>query len=182
MDKEEYRKRKFNKFKNYEYNLKLYNESIRKDLDIVLTSMVPIQKNLMKTLLWLNSSIIALIITIVLKNKDIYIIYIVIPFILSFLSILIILFSLKIGREKQLGTPPISVIEDIYQDKLEHINGLIKMSESFNNALNTNLNIIKLRGDKLSLSTNLTICSFISIVILFIIWYIYPNLNAILQF
>ena len=67
---------------NYEHNLKLYNESIRKDLDITLTSTIPIQKNLMKTILWLNSSIIGL--SIAILSKNIHIGYIVIPFVFSF--------------------------------------------------------------------------------------------------
>lgn len=36
---------------NREKNLKLHYEAMRKDLDIVLTSMIPTQKNLMKTIM-----------------------------------------------------------------------------------------------------------------------------------
>ena len=77
-----------NSNESYEYNLKLYNESIRKDLDITLSS-IPAQKNLMKTILWLNSSIIGLCLTAL--SKDIGLIYISMPFIFSFLGIITIL-------------------------------------------------------------------------------------------
>ncbi len=159
---------------NYEHNLKLYNESIRKDLDITLTSIIPTQKNLMKTILWLNSSIIGLLIASL--SKGIFIGYIAIPFIFSFLAILTILFALKDGRIKAFGTPNISDIQDIAQDENEKVMGLIQMNNSYKIAFDNNEKLIKKRAKKIALATNKTIVSFISIPILLIVFYCNSNL------
>lgn len=160
-----------NSNESYEYNLKLYNESIRKDLDITLSS-IPTQKNLMKTILWLNSSIIGLCLTALSKN--IGLIYISMPFIFSFLGIITILYSLKDGRTKTLGSPSIEFIQNIKPDEYEKVNGLITMNESFEKALNNNIELIEKRAQKIAFSTNMTIISMISI---FIISVLYVNIN-----
>ena len=160
-----------NSNESYEYNLKLYNESIRKDLDITLSS-IPAQKNLMKTILWLNSSIIGLCLTAL--SKDIGLIYISMPFIFSFLGIITILYSLKDGRTKTLGSPSIEFIQNIKPDEYEKVNGLITMNESFEKALNNNIELIEKRAQKIAFSTNMTIISMISI---FIISVFYVNIN-----
>lgn len=160
-----------NSNESYEYNLKLYNESIRKDLDITLSS-IPAQKNLMKTILWLNSSIIGLCLTAL--SKDIGLIYISMPFIFSFLGIITILYSLKDGRTKMLGSPSIESIQNITPNEYEKVNGLITMNESFEKALNNNIELIEKRAQKIAFSTNMTIISMISI---FIISVLYVNIN-----
>ena len=62
MYKDTLRKRKDDSFivKNYESNLKLSYDSIRKDYDIILTSVIPTQKNLIKTYLWLDTFILGI--------------------------------------------------------------------------------------------------------------------------
>lgn len=161
-------------YEAYEHNLKLYNDSIRKDLDITLTSIIPTQKNLMKTILWLNSSIIGL--SIATLTKDIFIGYLVVPFILSFFAILIILFALKDGRIKAFGTPDISDIETIKEGIDEKIMGLIQMNNSYKLAFDNNEKLIKKRAKKIAWATNKTIGAIISIPILLIIFYINSNL------
>ncbi len=152
------------KHESYEYNLKLYNESIRKDLDITLTSTIPTQKNLMKTILWINTSIIGLTLTALAKN--LVVIYISIPFIFSSIAIGTILFALKDGRVKSFGTPSIKQIENIKPDHFEKINGLIVLNESIEKALNNNIALISNRAAKIAFSTNMTIVSLISIFLM----------------
>lgn len=62
MYKDTLRKKKDDSFKvkNYESNLKLSYDSIRKDYDIILTSIIQTQKNLIKTYLWLNTFILGI--------------------------------------------------------------------------------------------------------------------------
>jgi hypothetical protein len=158
-----------NKHEAYEHNLKLYNESIRKDLDITLTSSIPTQKNLMKTILWLNSSIIGLSIASVSKEMSIW--YIAVPFILSFFAILTILFALKDGRVKYFGTPSIESIENIDPNEYEKVQGLIEMNNSFQIAFNNNSELIKKRATKIALATTKTILSIVSIPILLGLFY-----------
>ncbi|MCG3651947.1 hypothetical protein ACOTWK_05885 [Aliarcobacter butzleri] len=148
----------------YEHNLKLYNESVRKDLDITLTSTIPTQKNLMKTILWLNSSVIGLCLAAV--SKDFAIIYISMPFVFSYLAIITILYSLKDGRIKTLGTPSIKSIENITPNEYEKINGFITLNESYKKALDSNVELIQKRAIKIAFATNMTILSIISIFII----------------
>jgi hypothetical protein len=161
---------------SYEHNLKLYNESIRKDLDVILSSTIPTQKNLMKTLLWINSIIIGLLTTIItsnIKNK-IILISLSMPYLFSFSAIIILLLSLKDGRVKAFATPTIESIENIKWDKWIKSNALSKMNKATKEAFDTNSKIITLRGKKIAQATNFTITSIISI---FIISIIYANIN-----
>lgn len=48
------------KVKNYESNLKLSYDAVRKDYDNIFTSIMPNQVNLIKTYLWLNTFIIGI--------------------------------------------------------------------------------------------------------------------------
>ncbi|RXJ90397.1 hypothetical protein CRV01_04355, partial [Arcobacter sp. CECT 8983] len=145
----------------FEDNLKLYFESKRKDLDILLTSTIPTQKNLMKTILWLNSSILAF--TITLLGKQVGIIFLSIPFIFSFISIFHILFSLTDGRAKSFGTIPLENIKKIPQNKNERIQALYDMNTCIDIAFKNNSLIIKKRANKIGLATKYTIVSVTSI-------------------
>lgn len=154
---------------SYEYNLKLYNESIRKDLDISLTSTIPIQKNLMKTILWINTSIIGLV---VLSFKEHFSdIFMAIPFVLSLFSILIILVSLKDGRVKYFGSPKIEELNNLQEDEYMKYRGLLNLSQSYKIAFDNNIRIVKDRGGKIAIAINFTILSIISIAILSITYY-----------
>jgi hypothetical protein len=153
----------------YEHNLKLYFESKRKDLDILLGTTIPAQKNLMKTILWLNSSILAITITLLIK-KDMQIIFLSLPFIFSSIAIFQILFSLKDGREKTFGTLPLSEIDKIPQDENEKAQGLYNMNTSLDIAFKANSSLVVKRGSKIGMATNFTILSAISIFTMIIIY------------
>lgn len=74
--KKPYIKQKPNR-ENYEKNLKLQLESFRKDLDIMLTSVIPNQLSLVRMYLWFNASIFGGLIAIFanqLKHIHIYMI------------------------------------------------------------------------------------------------------------
>jgi hypothetical protein len=62
-------------YKDYEENLKDYLDIVKDDLKILLTSTIPTQKNLMKTLLWVNMSILGFLIAIISKNSSNFILY-----------------------------------------------------------------------------------------------------------
>jgi len=160
---------------DYEYNLKLYNESIRKDLDIILSSTVPIQKNLMKTLLWINSVAIGLLtsfMTYDLKNTFI-ILSISIPYTFSFMAIMILLISLKDGRVKAFGTPIINDFEDIEPNKWAKSQGLANINRSLKEAFDINSGIVIKRGEKIAQAVNFTI---LSVVFIFLTTIVYANL------
>lgn len=152
----------------YEHNLKLYFDSKRKDLDILLSTTIPTQKSLMKTILWLNSSILAFILT--LLSRKVGIIFLALPFTFSFVAILLILFSLKDGRDKAFGTPLLSEIDKIPQDENERIQALYDINTCLDKAFKINIDAVKKRAAKIAKATNFTIYSTISICIMVIVY------------
>jgi hypothetical protein len=126
----------------------------------------------MKTLLWMNTSILGLCIIVLREDIDIY--YIAIPFLLSFIAILLILFSLKDGKQKSFGTPPFDDIENIKEDEWMKFQGLINMSKAHKFAFDHNAKIVETRASKISYATNLLISSVISIFIV-VLLYLYQN-------
>ncbi len=160
---------------DYEHNLKLYNESIRKDLDIILSSTIPIQKNLMKTLLWINSVVIGLLTSLMkydLKNTFI-ILSISIPYTFSFMAIMILLISLKDGRVKAFGTPSMNSLEDIEPNKWAKSQGLANINHSLKKAFDINSVIVIKRGERIARAVNFTI---LSVIFIFLITILHTNL------
>lgn len=160
------------KDKFYEDNLRLYFESKRKDLDILLTSTIPTQKSLMKTILWLNTTILALVIASL--SKSIGIIFLSIPFVFSFLAIFNILKSLKDGREKTFGTFSLSHVNDLYSNDNAKIQGLYDMNNSLDIAFKNNADLVKKRAERIATATNYSI---VSITTIFIMVILYVNIN-----
>lgn len=159
------------KNENYASNLKIFIESKRKDLDIVLTTTIPTQKNLMKTLLWLNSTIIGLCIAGL--TKSIGIIFYSIPFFSSTFAIFIILYSLKKGQVKHFGGMSLDYINSLYSNPDQKLQGLYDLANSIENAFEKNLVIVEQRARNLSISTN---CTIISIFTMFIGIVFYVNI------
>lgn len=142
---------------NREKNLKLHYEAMRKDLDIVLTSMIPTQKNLMKTIMWINAIVLGLILNNFLEFK--YAFCMIPSFIFSAIAFILIIYSLKKGRSKTLGHIDISEIESISQNRFETIIGLHKLIVATEKAIKNNSLIIENRGKKISDSVNFTLAS-----------------------
>lgn len=157
-----------------EHNYKLYNENIRKDLDILLTSTIPIQKQLMKTILWINATILGLTIAAIEKKLAIY--WISVPFFFSFIAIIKVLLSLKDGRIKYFGAPSIEYIENIPNNQWTKSKGIVNTNKSLKFAFDKNSDIVKNRAEKISFSINCTIFSIISI---FLIGIIYVNFKIL---
>jgi len=144
-----------------ENNYKLFYEATRKDLDILLTSTIATQKNLMKTIMWINFTLVGLISIWLNKTLTVELFYLAIPIILlSSLSIISILLSLTKGRDKVFGQPHIDDIIKIENDEYSHLNTLYTMISSTEIAFNTNTdNIISPRAYSLSFATKTTILS-----------------------
>ncbi len=159
---------------DYEYNLKLYNESIRKDLDIILSSIIPTQKNLMKTLLWINSVVLGLLTSLIANNIEnkIILISISIPYFFSFMAIIILLLSLKDGRVKAFGTPNINNFENIQPNIWAKSQGLTNLNNSIKKAFDVNSDIVAKRGKKIAQAINFTIAS---VIFIFLISIAYAN-------
>lgn len=151
------------KIENREKNLIIHYESVRKDLDIVLTSTIPTQKNLMKTILWINATIIGFIAT--QYNNLPYSIAFIVSISYSAFAILIIIYSLKKGRRKAFGQSNVRDLEKIKQDKFEHIRGINHIMRTTEEAFYRNLSITEERAKYLSGATTATL---ISLIIIFL--------------
>ncbi len=154
-----------------EHNHKLYYDCKRKDLDILLTSTIPTQKNLMKTLLWLNATILGLCLATLKEADNISIaISILIPFLLSFVAIFIVLLSLKSGRSKTFGAPSVEQIEKIEDNIWTKTQALVDINNSIIQAFDENSKIVQNRAKKISCATNLTILSMCTVFIAIVLY------------
>ena len=152
---------------NYEEKLKVYYESVRKDLDIILTSTIPAQKNLIKTILWVNASILGLIAA--LMKDAVHVVY-AIPFSFSFLAFLVTLFALKDGRTKAFGTPPVEDIDRIGEDDYEKANTYIQMISAARTAFEHNENVVVTRAKKIAAATTFTVWSVASMLLVALVY------------
>lgn len=154
MDNKEVQNNKI--YENYEKNLKLQLESSRKDLDIMLTSIIPNQLTLVKTYLWLNISLIgglaaifaATIKTLSLQSCLIWFIFL--TFLLTFIACaLVVYFALRAIHETRKRSFPQDMSEEmgkIAMDTLEHINGLLIVMRSIRDTIEVNQQTIQTAG------------------------------------
>jgi len=155
-------------YENYEKNLKDYFEVLKDDFKILLTSTIPTQKNLMKTLLWINMTILGFLIALIAKESSTTIFLMLsIPFVFSFFAILLILKSLTDGRIKSFASPKFEDITKHLNQDFERQKGIITLISSLKKAFEANAQIVKKRADKIHTAINLTITS--SIILFFII-------------
>lgn len=137
--------------KNYENNLKLSYDSIRKDYDIILTSVIPTQKNLIKTYLWLNTFILGICFLFV-KEKPITAFALeglALALICCVISMGFLLFALYHNREKQFNYFDPKTIAKIEHNKWSYAQGLINLIEDTKKAFDFNSDIVKFRASSI---------------------------------
>lgn len=161
---------------NYEKNLKLNYEAVRKDLDILLSHTIPMQKNLIKTYLWVNFLLLGYIMHQISQVHISTILFglLILIWVLSLISIYCSLRALTFGQEKFFGHIDISIMGKIKEDQYEHINGLNKMLEATKSAFDQNARIISKRAQYISYSLRYTLSS---LGIIFLYGVIYLNIK-----
>jgi hypothetical protein len=141
---------------NYETNLKLHYEAKRKELDILLTSSIPQQLSNMKTLLWVNFLMIALMLQLLKKFPlpDIVIGF----FILSLASILTVLVAMLTNRSKSYGVPNDIFQMSKYTDNQWTVSqATLDMMGTIHTSIQENRQVITNRGRLMHLSTWFTL-------------------------
>lgn len=182
--KKPYIKQKPNR-ENYEKNLKLQLESSRKDLDIMLTSVIPNQLSLVRMYLWFNASIFGGLIAIFANQLKYIHIYdmCAIPYILFFViscASLIIgcwsaLLAIRKAKSRIFPQDMCQELSDIKTNSLEHVNGLNCLISATLDAKNENQKIIEQTAQVLVESYRYIQISFI-LAIIFGIFTLYFNL------
>jgi len=151
---------------NYEHNLKIHYEAKRKELDILLTSSIPIQLSNMKTILWINFLMIGLMFQFLKKFPlpDIVIGF----FILSLCAIISILFAMLTNRTKSYGVyddvKTMSTYEDDNWTKSRAIFDMLNMLQI---AIEDNRLVIINRAKLMHVATWFTLASIVFLVIIF---------------
>lgn len=150
--KKPYIKQKPNR-ENYEKNLKLQLESFRKDLDIMLTSVIPNQLSLVRMYLWFNASIFGGLIAIFANQLkhihiyDMYAILYILCFIISCASLIIgcwsALLAIRKAKSRIFPQDMCQELSDIKTNSLEHVNGLNCLISATLDAKNENQKIIE---------------------------------------
>lgn len=156
------------KIEAYEHNLLIQFNSRRKDLDILLTTVMPGQINHIKTILWVNILFIGIGAKL-FEHIDFLDAYLI-SYLFSLSSILILLYSLISHRSIFLGgMKDIATMSHIRDDEYIKVNGIIKALEATCSAENKNVAIIKHYASALYNSTVLTILSFLTFIVMLIL-------------
>ena len=153
---------------NYETNLKLLYEAKRKELDILLTSSMPIQLSNMKTILWINFIMIGVILQFIKKfpMNEIMVGF----FYSSSLAIIAILIAMLTSRIKSYGVNDgIDMMATYNDDKWTKSQALYDMLSTLQLSLEENRKALVKRGKLTNLATYFTFLSIIVIIISFII-------------
>lgn len=136
---------------NYEKNLLLNFNAITKDIEMIITSVIPTQKNLIQMFLWLNTTLIG----VMFVMYDKYGLFLavkgtlVISFAFSSIAAAIAIDALSGGKMKTFTHIPIAVMPEL-SGKYEHVHGLNKMTEAAMDAYQKNSAIVSKRAKSLS--------------------------------
>ena len=138
---------------NYEKNLKLQLESFRKDLDVMLASVIPNQLSLVRMYLWFNATIFGGIVAIFANQLkhihiyDMYAILYVVCFITSCASLIrgcwSALLAIRKAKSRIFPQDMRQELQAIKTNSLEHINGINHLISATLDAKNENQKIIE---------------------------------------
>ncbi len=150
---------------DYEDNLKLHYEAVRKELDILIGSTMPHQFNVIKTLLWLNIVFIGISIKIMEDGASLW--FTVPFFIVSAGSIFSSLIGMRSGRYVHYGVPgKVSFMSKTPDGRWAKSNGLVSMLYEAQRAVRYNgINIIR-RSKLIRQSSGLTLLTLASLLAL----------------
>lgn len=148
---------------NYEKNLKLSYDAIRKDYEITLTHIIPTQKNLIKTYLWLDSFILG-ICFLLLKEKSTTVIVLICLFltlVFCVVSMGYLLYALYHNKPKQFIFFEPKQIAKIKNDKWSHAQCLINAICATKEAFDFNSKIVEFRATHIRKGGKLLFLSFL---------------------
>ena len=171
---------------NYEKNLKLQLESFRKDLDVMLASVIPNQLSLVRMYLWFNASVFGGLIAIFANQLKYlyayemqYIIFYIFFFVASCIFLIIgcwsSLLAIRKAKSRIFPQDMRQELSDIKTNSLEHVNGLNRLISATLDAKNENQKIIEQTAQVLVKSYRYIQISFI-LAIIFGIFTLYLNL------
>lgn len=149
---------------NYTNNLKMHLELRRKDLDIMLTSSMPLQFSHMKTLLWLNLLIIGLILNFTqhLNLSDL----IVTTLLFAVLAIVVVMTAWLTNRDRSYGSPSEPDLMSRYEDNdWTQAKATLDMIGLVDSSIKENAKVLTNRGKLMHLSAISTLCAIISLAL-----------------
>lgn len=168
LHKEEKKEKK--QIEDYEYNLKIHQESIRKILDIILSTSMPHQVHNIKTILWVNLLFI-IISSQILKDIE-FEMYHLIFYISVAVSILLMLFALISNRYKWYGGyEDINYSYEIYDKEYPKIDMLGTMIKNDNVAIAGNRKTMNKVAKFMRYSLISTLLAFFSFLVILIFHY-----------
>lgn len=158
MYKDTLRKKKDDSFivKNYENNLKINYEAVRKDYDIAMTSIIPTQKNLIRTYMWLDLLLLGFCFTIAKDSANLYLSGLVsLTSIACIISISIFLMALYYHSKKSIVNIEVQEIAEIEDNEYSHAQGLINLIYKTQIAYDKNATIIEYRAKRIRWATRI---------------------------
>ncbi|WP_169975133.1 hypothetical protein [Campylobacter sp. RM16191] len=156
--------------KSFENHLKLTYDSLRKDFDIVLSNIMPMQKNLIKTYLWLNFSVIGACFILLKEYSKDYPILIIGYGVVGYFcirSIYQLIRSLFYNEPKSFIDYDLEKINCAKQYKYTYIQSIINLSKSTKQALDNNKAIVEFRAKLINVGAKFLFKGCVSLVICF---------------
>lgn len=150
---------------NYEHNLNIHFEMKRKELDTLLTSSMPGQLANIKTILWFNVVLLALFFK-VCEDQILDTLskgYLII----TGVALIIAIFAMLVGREKDYGAPEEMDMANRYEDNdWTKSQFLIDMLNTTQSSIEFNRIMVTKRAKLMNLATIFTFCSTVYFLIL----------------
>lgn len=134
--------------KKYEANFKLIYDSIRKDYDNILTSIMPTQENLIKTYLWLNTFILG-VCFLFIKEKLIngYVLtLLVFSLLLCVISMSFLIYALYYNKPKSIIFLEPKEIIKYENNEFAYTRGLINLINATKKAFDHNFKIVEFKA------------------------------------
>jgi len=127
-------------------------DTIKKNQDLTISSVIPTQKNLLKTFLWINMTVIIIVLSIYSKHIQSW--TFIVSLIFAIIGIVLSLYTLTLGRTKKFGNYKPEFLEDkySYEEYLTHL-----VNETYRSFDHNFTKVIEKRAKILSKITWLTI-------------------------
>ena len=134
--------------KKYEANLKLIYDSIRKDYDNILTSIMPTQENLIKTYLWLNTFILGVCFLFIKEEliNGYVLTLLVFSLLLCVISMSFLIYALYYNKPKSIIFLEPKEIKEYKNNEFAYTRGLINLINATKKAFDHNFKIVEFKA------------------------------------
>jgi len=166
-----YRERKkvkeLSEISDYESNLRLHYDSLKNELDTLIRATIPMQMNLIKTVLWFNIILFGISLQLIDKAGIVNPVFTVADFVSICFAIAVALQAMIMGRKVHYGNYlKRTYMMSVREDQWAKVNGLYRMMYDISRAIRYNGIVLIKRKRLIRISMILSMVSLMYFVIL----------------